>query len=184
MKPRDERVCDATTRTHADGETLVTFLMGQNGSTKLSQSEVAGRLDFWKDRGGGVRQVDRGRFNRAKNHVRDRVDENGKPCCGYTIHYRRSGSESVLALVDPSGDLGAHAEAAVATIRGWVSRENQHLTENRRHIETMELLANHTLARRDREGYRVLQRAIIDVERDGTVSADTMADLNVWLAAL
>lgn len=184
MKSREERVCPASSQEHADAVGIVEYLLNHNGAVEASQDEIAGKLGFFRDHGGGIFRIDSARFHRARNHIRDRVDAVGKPCCGFTVQYRGSRSESILALIDPSGDLGQHATAAIATVRGWVSRERQHHTENRRAIETFEQLGDHTLARGDRDGYRITQRAVIEIERDGTVSPETMAELEVWLASI
>lgn len=146
MKAREDRVCDATSREHRDAQMLVEHLLDANGHVSDSQDTIARKLGMLRDCGGGVLRIDSGRFHRSRNHVRDRVDPEGRPCCGYTIHYRRSGPDSALALVDPTGDLGDHARAAVSTILGMVSRERQHHTENLRMIETVELLGDHALS--------------------------------------
>lgn len=184
MKDRSERACDATTKEHADAVRIVEYLIDRNGAVEATHEAIARTLGMYRDHGGGVMSVDQKRYGRARNHVRDRIDENGQPCCGYTLEYRRSGKTSILALIDPSGDLGHHATAAIATIRGWVSRERQHHTENQRMLETVELLSDHVLAHKDRDGYRLLQRASIEIERDGTVGPSTMAELNYWLDSL
>lgn len=184
MKPRDERVCAGTTKEHADAVRLVEYLIAHDGTVEITQDELARKLNFRRNLGGGVERVDTKRYHRARNHVRDRVDENGRPCCGYTLHYRKSGPESWLSLIDPTGDLGSHAKQAWGTVRGWVSRERQHHTENQRHVETLELLANHVLANNDRHGYRLLQRAEIEIEQNGTISPNTIAELDVWLSGM
>jgi hypothetical protein len=181
MKPREDRICDAATREHADAQALVTYLIGLDGTVEATQESIAGQLGFWRELGRGIRTIEMSRFHRARNHVRDRIDSEGHPCCAYTLHYRRSGSTSTLSLVDPTGELFDHARAAIGTIRGWVSRERQHHTENTRMVETCELLADHCLARDDRKGYRLLQRVEIEIERDGTVTPNTMAELDTWL---
>ena len=182
MKERSERVCDATSKEHADATRIIEYLIDRDGAVEETQDAIARALAMFRDHGGGVLSVDSARFHRARNHLRDRVAEDGRPCCGYTVNYRRSGNGgSSLTLTDPTGDLGDHASAAIETIRGWASRERQHHTENQRMVEQLELLADHVLANTDRQGYRLLQRTSIEIERDGTVSPTTMAELHVWL---
>jgi hypothetical protein len=185
MKPRDERQrCPGTSREHRDAVKIVELLLDSNGAVEATQEQIADRLNFYQDIGRGMRRVNIRRYHRARNHVRDRVDENGRPCCGFTVHYRKSGRTSWLALIDPSGDLGEHATAALGTVRGWVSRERQHHTENTRMIETLSLLADHALARSDMDGCRLCTRASLEIEQHGTVSPPTMAQLHVWAEGL
>jgi len=185
MKPRDARPrCVATSREHTDAVALVEYLIGRNGVVEATHETIARQLGMLRDHGAGLLRVDTGRLHRARNHIRDRVDERGRPCCGYTVHYRRCGPTSTLALIDPTGDVGEHAHAAIGTVRGWVSRERQHHTENQRMMETVELLSDHILARGDRAGYRLMQRVSIEIERDGSVSTSTMAALDGWLTGM
>lgn len=183
-KSREDRVCSAASQEHSDAQAIVEYLLDRNGHAEDTQGSIARQLGMLRDAGRGIYQVDTGRFHRARNHIRDRVDENGRPCCGYTLHYRRSGPMSDLALVDPGGDLGEHAKAAIATVLGMVSRERQHHTENQRMIETVELLGDHALANEDRQGYRLCQRTSIEIERDGTISPPTMSALELWCAGM
>lgn len=174
------KVCGGTTQAHADAVKLVEFLMEQGGAVDLTQDEIARKLDMLKHQSRGIMTIDKSRYNRARNHLADCVGRDARPCCGYRLNYRRSGIQSVLTLVDPSGDLGSHAKASMASLLGWISRERQHHTENRRQVLEFEALADHALANKDKHGYKVLQRAIIDLDRDGTVLPETMAQLQVW----
>ncbi len=178
--------CDGTGKAHADAMKIVEFLIDQNGTTNLSQDEISRKLNFLKNsHTRGFVAIDKGRFSRAKNHVMDCVDASGKSCCGYRLHYRKSGAGgSTLSLEDPSGDLGSHAQAALGALLGWMSRERQHHTENRRQIVTFEALGDHALANGDKHGYRLVTQAIIDLDRDGTVLPETMAQLQVWASGL
>lgn len=184
MKPREDRVCDGRSREHRDAVLLVDFLLEHDGRIEETHEEVADRVGFRRTMSGGLRSIDLPRYNRARNHIRDRIDDQARPCCVFTIHYRRSGRISVLALIDPSGDLGSHAHASIASIRGWVSRQRQHATENQRMVESVELLADHVLANQDRRGYRLLQRTAVAVEEQGFVPIPLMAELNAWLVGL
>lgn len=178
-------VCAQVSREHADALKIIEYLVDRNGTVDQTQEGIAADLGFWRIYNGGrLREVDMKRFHRARNHARDRTDANGSPCCGFTLNYRRSGKASVLALVDPSGELMDHAHAAVATIRGWVSRERQHHTENTRMVETLEQLGDHALARADKYGYRLIQKAILEIDRDGTITPPTMHELESWLEGL
>lgn len=176
--------CTGTSQEHADAIAIVEFLMGNNGTVEANQDEIARKLDMLKYEKRGLYTTDVGRYNRARNHLHERVDVDGRPCCGYRIHYRRSGPISTLSLVDPSGDLGAHAKAAIGTVRGWSSREKQHHTESQRMIKTVEALADHSLANGDKHGYRLLQHVCIQLETNGTVPPGLMAELDVWLAGM
>jgi hypothetical protein len=170
-------------RTHQDGLALVDYLMARGGKAAKTNEAIAVELGMLKNLGGGMRQVDGSRFTQARNHIQDGTD-NGKPCCGYRLHYRSAAKGTEFTLIDPTGDLGPHATAAIESVRGWLTREEQHHTENQRQIETWERLGDHALARGDKVGYRLCARAAVDIERDGTVSSRTMAEANVWLNAL
>lgn len=171
--------CDGTTKVHADAMKIAEFLFEQGGTVEIPNMELARKLDMLK-RNGAMFDYDKPRFSRAKNHLMDSVATDGKPCCGYRVHYRRSGLVSTWSLHDPTGGLGAHREGAMGNLLGWMSRERQHQTENRRQITAFETLADDVLANGDREGYKLLQRAVIDLDRDGTVLPETMALLQAW----
>lgn len=179
-----DQICNATTAAHADAMSIVELLIEHNGTVDITQDDIARKLNMMKHLQGGISTVDKSRFNRAKNHIQDRDDIDGKPCCGYRIHYRRSGKQSTLSLSDPSGDLGSHIEAAIGSLLGWMSRERQHQTESQRQSRTWESLADDVLANGDKAGYRLLQMAIIDLDRDGTVLPATMAQLQVWASRM
>ena len=177
------KTCRGNSQEHQDAIAVISLLMDEGGSSPLPNAEIAYQLGFTTRRGKTI-EVDQGRFYRARNHVKDRVWKDGKPCCGYQLHYREIKGEAHLALIDPTGDLGEHAVAAVANLRGWMARERQHQTESLRQIASFEALADHALARGDKDGYRLCQRAIIDLDDLGTVRPKTMAELNVWVDAL
>lgn len=173
--------CDGTSKAHVDAMKIVEFLVDHDGTVDITQDELARKLDMLKPQKGIGYLIDNQRFARARNHITDFVDMDGKPCCGYRLHYRRSGrGGSTLSLADPTGDLGEHAKVAIGSLLGWMSRERQHHTENQRQINNFETLADHALANGDKHGYKVLQRSIVDLDRDGTVLPDTMAQLQVW----
>lgn len=175
--------CDGTTKAHADAMKIVEYLADHDGTIEIPQDELAHKLDMLKHERRGMYIVDKSRFSRARNHLMDCVDGEGKPCCGYRIHYRRAGQLSTFSLSDPKGDMGAHREAALGSVLGWMSRERQHHTENQRQIAVFETLADDVLKNGDKEGYKILQRAVIDLDRDGTVIPETMAQLQNWATA-
>jgi hypothetical protein len=170
---------------HDDAATLVEYLISHGGKVAQTNGEIAHAIGFMMARGGGTYTVDMARFNNAVAHVKDRTLGNG-PCTGYRLHYRpiaKSGTGSMMALVDPNGSID-HVTAAIENAKGWMAREAQHHTENLRQIETFETLAMHAFKRGDHDGYRACTKASMDIDRDGTVSPSTMAELNVWLGAL
>lgn len=179
-----DKQCNATTKAHADAMKIVEFIVDQNGTVEATQDEIARKLDMVKHQGRGFLSIDNSRYRRALNHIADCVDEDGKPCCGYRLHYRKAGQVSTLSLADPTGDLGSHAQVSIGNLLGWMSRERQHHTENQRQVHNFETLADHALAKGDKQGYKLLQRAIVDLDRDGTVLPETMAQLQVWASAV
>ena len=179
----NDRPCNPDTQEHRDGLALVELIFGAGGVITLTQDELAARLGLWSELGRGMRSTDIRRFHRARNHVRDRTDS-GLPCCGFVLHYRKDGPRSVLALVDPSGDLGDHADAAIGSLLGWATRERQHHAENARQVETFQALAAHAHARGDQYGQRICITASVELERYGTVSPATMAELVTWAQSL
>lgn len=183
---RADRTCIGRSQEHLDARALVEYLFERNGFSTASHLEIAGALNMWITYGGGVRKVDTARYNRARNHVRDRVTPiDLKPCCGYSLNYRKSGKgTSSLTLVDPSGGIGHHANAALESVTGWISRERQHHTENQRMVETLEMLGDHVLAYNDRVGYRLIQRGIVELEEHGTITPPTIAQMTSWAGAL
>lgn len=177
------KICKGESKEHNDAQAFVGFLMDQNGSTPLANPDVAIELGFTKRIGRSI-EVDMPRFYRARNHVKDRIWEGGQPCCGFRLHYREIKNGTQLALIDPSGDLGDHAVAALENLHGWMTRERQHQSESLRQIVSFETLADQALARGDKPGYRICQKAIIELDEYGTVKPTTMAELQVWVDSL
>lgn len=174
--------CDPNAQVHRDALALVEFLLDYEGSVTDTQDAIARKLGMVVDNG-GMLSLDRGRFHRARQHVHDRCDAGGRPCCGFRLHYRKSGrGGSTMALVDPSGDLGSATKAAMASIAGFTSRKRQHDTEDRRMLETFRSVADSALAQGDLEGARVMLTASIDIERQGAVTPQTMAELEAYMA--
>ncbi len=171
-------------RTHDDGLALVEYIMARGGKVEKTNEAIAAELGMLKNLGNGIRQIDNARFVQARNHVKDGTDPDGSPCCQYRLHYRASGRRTEFALIDPTGDLGPHVIAAIESVRGWMTREAQHKTENARQVETWERLADHALARGDKAGYRICVGAAVELDRDGTVSPKTMAEAAVWIDAI
>lgn len=171
-------------RTHDDAIALVEYLYERNGSAASSSEAIAMALGMMKNLGSGHHVVDMARFRQARNHVKDGTSPEGKPCTGYRLNYRTSARGGEFTLIDPTGDLGHHADAAIESVRGWMVRESTHHTENQRQIETVERLGDHALARGDKIGYKLCARMSVEIEREGTVSPATMAEAQVWLASL
>lgn len=188
-KPRRRRqgnsagqVCNATTGEHADAMKLVEYLLDAGGAVEAPQEEIARKLNMLKQRTRGLYETDTGRFHRARQHLMERIDSEAQPCCGFRVHYRKSGRYSVFTLVDPTGDLGDHAKSAIASIEGYVSRRRQHFTEDRRMMETFRAVADHAMSQGDLDGARLMLTASIDIDRLGSISAETMGDVEMWLA--
>lgn len=107
-----------------------------------------------------------------------------EPCCGYRLHYREVKGEAQFSLIDPTGDIGEHAIAAIGNLRGWITRERQHQTESLRQIASFEALGDHALSRGDKDGYRLCQHAIIDLMDNGTVRPSILAEMDLWVESL
>lgn len=183
MSHGERTLCRPEAPQHTDAVALVELLMESGGYMTDSNPEIAMRLGFTTRRG-QLMDIDMGRFYRARNHVRDRVDHDNRPCCGYQLHYRNVKGREVFALIDPSGDLGEHAYAAVGQLRGWMTRERQHQTENNRQVRTLAELGTHALSRGDKDGYRLCVMGTIDLEEHGTIRPTTMAAMAVWVSSL
>lgn len=168
-------------RGHDDALALVEYLMARAGKVEKTNEQIALDLGMLVSRGGGMHQVDGSRFTQARRHVQDGTTGDGKPCSGYRLHYRTSAKGGEFVLIDPSGDLGPHATAIFESVRGWMVREQQHKTENLRQSETFDRLGDHALSRGDKSGYRLCARCSVELERDGTISPATIADLAVWI---
>ena len=174
------KICRGKSKEHADAGRLVEYLMDEGGSTASSNPDVAAALGFTR-RVGRLIEVDMPRFYKARNHVKDRVwKEDGRPCCGFRLHYREIKGKTHWALIDPTGDFGVLALAAVGDLRGWMTRERQHQTESLRQIVSVEAIADHALTHGDKAGYRLCQTAIIELSDIGTIKPATMAELSVW----
>ena len=174
--------CDGVSKEHADALLIVEYLMEHDSAVEATQDEIARKLDMLKYERRGMFAIDTGRYHRARQHLMDREDAEGKPCCGFRVHYRKSGQYSVLALIDPSGDLGSHAKAAMASIHGYISRKRQHDTEDRRMTETFRAVADHCLSKNDLDAAKLMLTASIDVERLGAIAPQTMSEIEIWLA--
>jgi hypothetical protein len=171
-------------RTHTDALALVEYLLAHGGKVAKSNDGIAFDLGLVINHGGGVRQVDKSRFVQARNHVKDNHDGAGAPCCAYRLHYRATTTGTEYVLIDPTGSLAYHADAALEAVRGWAIREISHHTENQRQIEVFEVLGDHALGQGDKPGYRLCIKAAMEIDSVGTVSSATMGELNVWLASL
>jgi hypothetical protein len=175
-------VCDGTSNEHADAVSLAEFLMEHDSKYNGPQDVIARKMDWLKSEGRGMYAIDTSRYHRARQHLHERVDRDDNPCCGFRIHYRKSGLESELHLIDPSGDLGSHAKSAMSSIQGYISRKRQHDTEDRRMTETFRAVARHCLSKGDLDGAELYASAASDIRRLGAITPQTMADIEVWLA--
>lgn len=171
------------TRVHDDAERLVEFLMETEGKTTSNINGLCVKLG-WLKGNGSIRETDRGRFQAARNHVKDAVGNDGEPCTGYRLHYMSGKQDGMLVLIDPEAGLMTLAEGAIARLAGWLQREKQHQTENAREMETLERLAQQANKTGDTFGHKVCLKASIDIEEFGTVRPKTMAEMQVWVDSL
>ena len=182
---RANPVCGGTGKIHRDAEKVVEFLLDANGAVKLPNGEIARKLGFLKNQTKGVFILDTGRFQRARSHLNDCHNPDGKPCCHFNVNYRKAGAgESVLALIDPDGTIDDHWRASVATVLGVMSRERQHQTEIVRCMGQVEDLADFALTSGDKAGYRICQRVITDLDHYSTIHGDTLGEFIAWAEGL
>lgn len=185
MPTRDERrPCVGATKVHDDAVRIVNFILNEGKWTDLTNEQLATKCGFWQEQG-SIRRLNMPRFHKAVRHTKDRCDEEGNPCCYWTLHYRSAGpSGSVLALIDPTGDLGTHAKAVVGQLYGSMNKQKSQETENRRDMESWQLLAKHAGANGDLYGHSICMQAGTDLRRYGHVRADTMAELELWMSGI
>lgn len=158
---------------HQNAKMLCAWLISQGGKTTKTNRGIASEMGLTESE-----------FYRARNHLQDRDNSDGKPCCGYRAHYRRLGKNSVLALHDPTGEIEAHAHGALANVLGWLVRVHQHHVESERQIEAFEALGDHALGRGDRYGFQLCNRAIVELHEFGTVKPPTLGEMVVWAESL
>jgi len=183
-RPRRERICDGKSKAHHDAQKVIEYLISHGGSTSKPYPEIARELGFVSEMGHHMFRPNTGRMHRAVNHARDMVDDLGRPCCTYAVHYRSVGGQSSLSIMDETGEYGSHAPAVVALLHGDLSRMRQHHTENTRRVENWDELASWCFRRADEVGYKLCHRAIIEIQTAGTITDPTIAELNAWLESI
>jgi hypothetical protein len=164
---------------------LVEYLMLQPGAeTDKSAPQIAEDLG-WTKRLGLSRVTDLKRFHMARNHVKDNR-EAGKPCTGYSLHYRTSSARNVWKLIDPSGSLQDHIYAAASEIRGDLQQQIAFRTINGRRIATAEQMADWCLKAtpQDGVGHRLMIEYSMELRKFGTVNDGLLAEINLWLAGV
>jgi hypothetical protein len=168
---------------HNDAIALVEYLLARGGKDDKPAEQIAQDLR-WEQRLGGMRQTDMGRFHRARNHVKDGRSKDGRPCTGYSLHYRSSALGSHWMLVDPSGDLGHHTLVAAEELRGDIQQQVAFRTINGRRIATAEQMAEMCLkqAPPDGVGHRLLLTYTMELKRFGAISDELIAEIMVWLS--
>ena len=150
----------------------------------LTNDEITRRLGWVTNHGKGHFSADGARYSRARQHAMEAVDEAGRCCVSYRLNYRKAGrGESILSLIDSSGELGEYERAAVGAIYGWCSRQRQSATENRRISEQLIRLADWVIARGDKTGYRILTAASVELDRNDHLSPQTLGELMAWAQA-
>jgi hypothetical protein len=170
---------------HLDALALVEYLMQQpHAETSQSAPEIA-RMLGWEKRLGMNRVTDLKRFHIARNHVKDGRDQ-GKPCTGYSLHYRTSSAGNVWKLIDPSGSLQDHIYAAASEIRGDLQQQITFRTINGRRIATAEQMADWCLKAtpQDGVGHRLMIEYSMELKKFGTVTDSLLAEINLWLAGV
>lgn len=168
---------------HDDAIALVEYLLANSGKTDLSAEKLAVELGWEQRFGGGMRQSDMARFHRARNHVKDGRAKDGKPCTGYSLHYRASGQGALWMLVDPSGDLDHHLHVAIEKMRGDIQQQVAFRTVNGRRIADCEQASELCLKRGDGIGHRLMLEAAMEYRKYGALSDPLIAEVNLWLAA-
>ncbi len=170
---------------HDDAVALAEYMLARGGQADKPAEQIA--LDLkWEQRLGGMRQTDMGRFQRARNHLKDGRAKDGKPCTGYSLHYRTSGKGSVWKLIDPAGGLQHHMDAAIEEIRGDIQQQVSFRTVNGRRISTAEQMAEWCLKAEtpDGRGHRLMLEYSIELRKFGAVSDGLIAEINLWLAGV
>lgn len=169
---------------HDDAKLLVEYLYSYGGSTAKPAEQIA--LDLgWEKRVGIMRHTDMQRFHIARNHVRDGLDKHGQPCTGYTLHYRHTGKDSRLWLIDPNGGLDERKEAAKEELRGDLQQQLNLRTINGRRIATAEALSEWCLKSTpvDGVGHRLMIEYSMELRKTGVASDQLIAEIHAWLAA-
>lgn len=167
---------------HDDAVALIDFLLQRGGKTDLPAEKLAEALG-WEQRLGSARMVDMGRFQRARNHVKDGTAKDGQPCTGFRLHYRTSARDNEWMLIDPSGSLDHHREVAVRDLIGDLQQQVAARTINGRRIVAGHAVGDMALQQdpSDVQGYQLMTRYVMEIERFGAASDGTIAEMMVWL---
>jgi hypothetical protein len=168
---------------HHDGIDLVSYLMASGGKSDRTAAEICEDLGWWRRTGSSSRELDMGRFDRAKNHVKDGTRDGG-PCTGFRVHYRTSARGNEWRLIDPSGSLADHREAARAEILGDIQTQVSYRTINGRRIVTAHSMADFCLAATppDTYGYQLMMQYCVEIENFGAITDKTIAELTAYFA--
>lgn len=177
-----EKSCRAR-GSHQDALAIVNYFIDHNGHVELVREALVEELNWWTRLSNGMKQLDLPRFARAVNHLKDGRTNDGKPCTGFSLHYRTSGRTSSWMLVDPAGDVNHRLDVAIETIRGDIQQEVAFRTVNGRRKANAEQAAETCLKQDDGVGHRLLLTYAVEIERFGAVSNGLLAELNDWLAA-
>lgn len=169
---------------HEDALALVERILDAGGKIAIPHEEIARALG-WEQRIGSIRRTDMARYQRARNHIRDGRTRNDEPCTGYSLHYRTSGRDNEMWLVDPSGDLKHHQEIAIREILGDLQQQVAFRTINGRRVDTARQAAQMFLNAdpRDDEGHRLMTGYAIELEKYGTASDQTIQELIAWMGS-
>lgn len=167
---------------HEDAVALVDYLLAHGGKTELPAERLALELG-WEQRLGMTRVTDMGRFQRARNHVKDGRAKDGGACTGFSLHYRTSARDNVWMLIDPRGDLPHRLEVAAREIQGDIQQQVAFRTVNGRRISTAHATADMCLQTEpsDVTGYQLMTTYAMELKRFGTPTDTTIAELAVWL---
>jgi hypothetical protein len=167
------RNCTATTQTHRDGDRIIDYLLDNGGSTSLTKTQLAIHFGWHSQR-----------ITRAIIHVIEHVATGtDTPCCGFSLHYRKSGRTSVLSLLDPV-DAQPYDVAVAASVAGVFTRINQHRIESNRIQTYLGVLLVQTTKHSDERGASALRHAIADLDTTGRISDATRLDIEAWLTQL
>lgn len=167
---------------HADALVLVEYILNSGGRTNLTMDQLAQELG-WEQRVGSARVTDLKRLQIARNHVKDGLAKDGKPCTGFRLHYRTSARENEWMLIDPSGGADHQMEIALREIQGDLQQHVAFRTVNGRRASAAHAAAEMFLKAGNTEGYQRMTSLAMEYERFGAPSDQTIAELNLWLAS-
>lgn len=184
-RERGRFACNGKPQGHADGLAVIELLLNEPKHEIAEPArEISRQLSWLQHIGAGRYAANTRRFNIAVRHVMDGVASDGKPCCGYLVHYRGTGRKPVLSLIDPAGQQGGRLRG-LATLIGHHARLAQHHTENRRMIAVHEGLADDLVHATppDKAGARINQVCATELERFGDITPETLGEFMAWATA-